>query len=239
MKHRFFGFFVLALFTLAMAAFFQKYGPLHTFLGERINTAYHAFFGNTTPSTEPPPSLPTNHPNPLSETLSHKPNTLSAQILSYAPLSPEQVMILNRGERDQVTLGTIAVDTSNHLIGHVVRVFETTSVLLLITSPDSVVDIRIGKEAYRAILSGYFEGLRAKRGLWLTHGEFISGHVEVLLGDTVTTSGLDRYYPGNLIVGTVQKLGYDEVGLFKEALILPSIDFTKLESVTLLPAKNK
>jgi rod shape-determining protein MreC len=53
---------------------------------------------------------------------------------------------------------------------------------------------------------------------------------DVVEGDLIITSGLDRIYPPGLVVGRVRsvKLGS---GLFKEILVAPSARFDRLEEV--------
>jgi rod shape-determining protein MreC len=53
---------------------------------------------------------------------------------------------------------------------------------------------------------------------------------DVLAGDVVVTSGLDRIYPKGLMVGRVRSVTPGS-GLFKEIVLTPSAGFDRLELV--------
>jgi rod shape-determining protein MreC len=65
-------------------------------------------------------------------------------------------------------------------------------------------------------------------------GDLIMKYVPVLAdvvtGDVVVTSGLDRIYPKGLMVGRVHAVSRGS-GLFKEILLTPSAGFDRLELV--------
>lgn len=158
----------------------------------------------------------------------------SHRVIGYHPLDTWQVMFLDGGRNQGVQVGQVAIDTHGFLAGRISRVYRDYSELLLITNPQETVDARIGTSGYRAIVSGRFERLTAKRGMWLSQGEFIDHLSPIVSGDTVTTSGLDGHYPPNLPIGKIHKIWKDKLNLFQEALIIPGIEFSQLKTVYLL-----
>lgn len=169
-------------------------------------------------------------------------NTAVFPIIGYSPLDSSQILKIKGGKADRagrvavgpVTVGQVAVDQNGALLGRVIRVYERTSDVLLITNPDHSVDVRIGKTGARALLSGRFERLEAKRGLWITQSEFIDRRTEVKRGDEVYTSGLDGLYPPNLFVGIVYSVEEDDSHLFHTAIVIPSAELSALQQLVLI-----
>jgi len=63
--------------------------------------------------------------------------------------------------------------------------------------------------------------------------KYIPGRADVVVGDVVVTSGLDRIFPKGLVIGRVRLVG-DVTGLFREVSVEPSARFSSLEEVLVL-----
>jgi rod shape-determining protein MreC len=50
-------------------------------------------------------------------------------------------------------------------------------------------------------------------------------------GDTIISSGLGGIFPKGLIIGTVQEAGLDQYGLLRQAIVIPAVNFNRLEEV--------
>jgi rod shape-determining protein MreC len=156
---------------------------------------------------------------------------LAARIITYSPLDTWQGVTLGAGVREGITSGDVAVDAEGHLVGRIIRTAPHTSELLLITNPSETIDSRIGDNGYRAVVSGVFRSLSARRGLWLTHGEYIDRESPIAVGDIVVTSGLDGRFSPGLPLGKIHSVGRDKLNLFQEAVVMPLVDFTLLKEV--------
>ena len=62
----------------------------------------------------------------------------------------------------------------------------------------------------------------------------IGRRVDVQLGESVITSGMESIYPPGLLIGTVQKIYKEKPGLFQEIEVRPSVNFNRLEEVFIL-----
>ncbi len=60
--------------------------------------------------------------------------------------------------------------------------------------------------------------------------KYVPGRADVVVGDVVVTSGLDRLYPKGLVVGRVRFVG-NGAGLFRDIRVEPSARFDRLEEV--------
>ncbi len=68
----------------------------------------------------------------------------------------------------------------------------------------------------------------------------IPATLEVSVGDTLVTSGLDGVYPKGINVGVVIKVRRERATLFQEIMVEPFTDFRRLEEVfILIPEKSK
>jgi rod shape-determining protein MreC len=54
----------------------------------------------------------------------------------------------------------------------------------------------------------------------------------------VVTSGMDRQFPEGVEVGKVSKLRKREFGLFQEAWVQPSVDFSRVRDVFVMVAQE-
>jgi rod shape-determining protein MreC len=59
-------------------------------------------------------------------------------------------------------------------------------------------------------------------------------HADVNVGDTIITSGLGGIYPRGLLAGKVEKLTENRDPIFKKAIVMPEVDFDKLQEVFVL-----
>ncbi len=59
---------------------------------------------------------------------------------------------------------------------------------------------------------------------------YVPERADVVVGDVVVTSGLDRLYPKGLVVGRVRFVGKG-AGLFRDVRVEPSARFDRLEEV--------
>ncbi|MCU0614450.1 MAG: rod shape-determining protein MreC, partial [Desulfobacterales bacterium] len=58
-------------------------------------------------------------------------------------------------------------------------------------------------------------------------------------GDTVISSGLDGMFPKGLRVGRVQSITQKNSSIFQEIVVIPFVDFEKLEEVMIVLSNSK
>ncbi len=162
-----------------------------------------------------------------------------AEIAGYHPLDESQLLFIDKGKKDGIAEGAIALAPQGTLIGRVIEVYASYSAVLLITHPRESIDVRIGDRGYRALVSGQFVGLSANRGLWLTQGEYLDREAAVSPGDSVETSGLDGAFPKGILIGQVVSVSSEADGLFSRASIRPGADFTALDALYLFSLKKQ
>jgi rod shape-determining protein MreC len=74
------------------------------------------------------------------------------------------------------------------------------------------------------------QGVAIGAGDELLRMEYVSEVADVVVGDTVVTSGIDGIYPKGYVVGTVEAV--EKSGnSYKQILIRPAVDFSSVEEV--------
>lgn len=158
---------------------------------------------------------------------------MAARVVSYPPISPYQVLTINRGSRDGIRRRAPVV-AFDGLVGQVSRVFGNYSQVLLITDPTSAVDGRIENTDSRGLVVGKAMKLTLKRDLFIGSFEYLNQSTVIDDGAHVVTSGLDGVFPPGIPVGAVHGSKRKKYDIFQQAEVLPAVDFNRLREVIVL-----
>ena len=138
-----------------------------------------------------------------------------------------RTLTLNIGSRQGVSLNAPVI-SPNGVVGRVIRLGPEAAVVQLLLDQESGVGVRIERSRVTGVVAGQVDSAGQLTGaLQMTYVPMLADVVE---GDLVSTSGLDRIYPAGLVVGRVRQVKLGS-GLFKEILVAPSTRFDKLEEV--------
>jgi rod shape-determining protein MreC len=140
-----------------------------------------------------------------------------------------QTVEIDRGWENQVEVHQPVV-ADGGLVGKVDRVGGKLSSVILLTDESCQVSVQIEGTPEVGILSGqrgqYEDGPKLRL-------RFLSPKARISPGTRVFTTGRGGLFPANLLVGTVESVVPGP--LDSEALVRPSVDFTDLSTVFLLP----
>ncbi|HVR71036.1 MAG TPA: rod shape-determining protein MreC [Vicinamibacteria bacterium] len=153
--------------------------------------------------------------------------TLVAEVIARDGVPWFRTVTLDKGADQGVTLSAPVI-SPNGVVGRVIRLGPDAAVVQLLLDQESGVGVRIERSRVTGVVGGQVDSAGQLTGdLQLKYVPMLADVVE---GDLVITSGLDRIYPAGLVVGRVRlvRLG---AGLFKEILVAPSARFDKLEEV--------
>ena len=148
--------------------------------------------------------------------------SLVAQVIGDDAVGWYRTFLINRGSDDGV-LPNMSVTVAEGLVGRVVKSSGGMSQVLLITDPGLSVDCRVARTRDRGVLTGSLD-----KGCILRYIKLKSG---IRAGDEIITSGLDGIFPRGLSVGRVKSVRRGGQGLFLEAMVIPSVDFSEIEEV--------
>lgn len=138
----------------------------------------------------------------------------------------QQRLVLNLGARDGVKPGQPVID-AHGVMGQVIEVLPTTSVVMLVTDPVHAIPVVVERSGLRTVAYGARDG----SGLVLPN---IPLSADVRLGDRLLTSGLGGRFPPGFPVGKVTAVTTDSTGMFRVARVRPAADIDRSEDVLLL-----
>lgn len=133
-----------------------------------------------------------------------------------------QSLTLNKGELDGIQSG-MPVMAPEGVVGLISSTSPHASRVILLTDPNSGIDVLIQRTRVRGIVSGLLE-----QGTIL---KYVKRSDDVRVGDRVVASGLDGVFPKGLPVGRVTKVSRKDRGLFLYAEVTPDADASRLEEV--------
>jgi rod shape-determining protein MreC len=157
--------------------------------------------------------------------------SVTASIIGNSASSWFQSCLLDKGSADGVRKG-MAVVTPVGVIGQVVSVTARTAKVLLLTDPNSGIDVLVQRTRTRGIVSGSLD--------YGTVLKYVKRTEDIQEGDRLITSGIDGIFPKGLVVGTVTKVRKQQLGLFQLLEVAPAVLASRTEEVLVLypEAKN-
>lgn len=150
-----------------------------------------------------------------------KKDYLPAQLLGRSASGLHKDLVLNRGSRDNITVGQ-AVVAQGYLVGVINHVQASQSTVLLINHPRSLIPALLQNSRSTGLLKGGLNGLS------LTD---ILIDADIQIGEAVLTSGLGDQFPAGIPIGKVVSIEAKKGDITKSAAIVTPIDPTKLELV--------
>ncbi len=149
-------------------------------------------------------------------------HAVSAEVTGRDATAWFESLTLNKGEHDGIQTG-MPVLAPEGIVGLISKTSPHASRVLLLTDPNSGVDVLVQRTRVRGIVSGLLE-----KGAIL---KYVKRADDVQVGDRVVTSGLDGIFPKGVSVGRVTRVSRKDRGLFLYAEVVPSADASRLEEV--------
>lgn len=154
---------------------------------------------------------------------------ITASIIANSATSWFQSCLLDKGSADGVRKG-MAVLTPLGVVGQVVAVTGRTAKVLLLTDPNSGVDVLVQRTRSRGIVSGSLENGPVLK--------YVKRSEDVQEGDRLITSGIDGVFPKGMMVGAVIKVRKQHLGLFQYIEVLPAVQSARVEEVLVVAADS-
>lgn len=114
----------------------------------------------------------------------------------------------------------------NGLVGKISSATGRVATVSLLTGPNCRVAARDKETRALGIVKW-----QAGRGLYFDN---VALDIEVMVGDTLISSGLGGVFPDGLIIGVVTSVGTSPTRFFKEIRVRPAVDFGSLDNVMVL-----
>jgi rod shape-determining protein MreC len=155
--------------------------------------------------------------------------TLAAQVIGSSGSEQSRSIYIDKGSRDGIK-PDMAVITAEGVVGKVLRVFKTTSQVLLLNDQTSGVGAILEKTRLQGVLRGTPLGEVVL--------EKVMSDETVQPGERVLTSGGDQIFPKGLPVGTVTKVSPGSE-LFLNIRVKPTADLNRLEEVLVITQQEE
>jgi rod shape-determining protein MreC len=155
---------------------------------------------------------------------------VAARVVGINPDANRLTVRIDRGESDGVRRN-MPVVTPDGVVGQVLRVTSGAADVLLLADPNSRLGVRVQRTRARAGAAGTGDE-RLLRLDYLLRAEDLEE------GDPVVTSGTDGVFPPGLMVGRVSQIQRQGSGMFLGAMLLPSVDLSRLEEVLVLASPD-
>lgn len=152
--------------------------------------------------------------------------TMPAYIINKDTSNYSSTFVINVGTKDGIK-ENMTVIADKGLVGHIISVSSTTSKVQTIIDPSSSVSAVFASTGDGTTCKGSLEGNVLK-------ATYISTSATILENDTVETSGMGGIYPKGITLGTVTKVEETKNIIDRMAIITPSVDFEKLETVLVI-----
>ena len=155
--------------------------------------------------------------------------TVPAQVIGSSGSDLSRSIYIDKGSNAGIAQD-MAVITSGGIVGKVLRVYPSTSLVLMINDQSSGVGAMLDKSRLQGVVRG------------TPNGELILERVmsdeQVAAGETVLSSGGDQIFPKGLPVGVVTKVSPGRE-MFLSIKVKPAADLSRLEEVLVVTEKQE
>ena len=151
--------------------------------------------------------------------------TMPARIIGRHVSNWYRAMVIDKGARDGIHT-EMGVITHAGVVGRIIRVNPTTSIVLLLSDPNVAITGMIQTSREEGIIQGTPQGT--------IHMKYLPPLSSVQVGDAIVTSGLTDDFPRGLHIGHIQQITKAATDLFQSGEVKPIVDFSKLEGVLVI-----
>lgn len=148
-----------------------------------------------------------------------------AQVIGRDPSGWFESVIIDKGKGSGLKVNMPVVDAMG-VVGRLVSVSLNYGKVLLLIDQNSAVDCLVQRSREKGIVKGLSSGLCKL--------DYVVRAGDVVVGDLVVTSGMDRVFPKGLPVGEVVEVEDTPWEFFKDIKVKPLVDFSKLEDVLVI-----
>ncbi len=141
----------------------------------------------------------------------------------------EEWILIDKGAKDGIEKDMAVISKDFALVGKIIEVMPDFSKVRLITNKESIVAAIIEGERSQGLVE-----IEEKGRLFI---DFIPRNEKLETGEKVITSGMDSSYPKRILIGKIESIDLSQNQLFQKVIIVPAVDFSKLEEVFIIKSK--
>ena len=155
--------------------------------------------------------------------------SVGATVIGKDPSTWFRSVIIDQGANRGIVKGN-AVVNSGGVVGQIFTASPNYAKVLLAIAPSSAIDVMLQQSRVRGMLKG--------NGTLTYRLEYILKTVEVAEGEHVVTAGYGGVFPTGVPVGVVSRIVRKPRGMFHEIEVTPSVDYQKLEHLTVIEQQD-
>lgn len=148
---------------------------------------------------------------------------ITARVIGASAGTASRIVEIDRGERDGIRRN-LAVITPDGAVGKVIEVYRDDAQVLLLTDKEGGVGAMLVGSRIQGPVGGTGEPLLTMK--------YVATDDKVDVGEKVVTSGMDKIFPRDIPVGTVQEVKPGTP--FKQIWLRPAAKLERLEEVIVL-----
>ena len=152
---------------------------------------------------------------------------LAAQVIARDPSNWYNTFTIDCGAADGIAVNQPVISGGKSLVGRISEVGTTWARVTLLTDPEHSAGAVVSRTGEYGVCEGD-SSLAVAGNCKLS---FVSKNANIIIGDTVITSGLGGVYPKGLVVGKIQNVKPDIQGISQYAVIKPEVDFKNIKAV--------
>ena len=136
-------------------------------------------------------------------------------------LDEGDILSINKGSTDGIAEGMPVVNQQNILFGKVLKVYKNFSKIMLISSKDSVINIKVQQQvpADNTDSVPEIDGVVKGGGGLSAYLDLIPVSDNINSQDVLITSAIEKSFPKDLLVGKITKIDKDDQKPFQQAQI--------------------
>lgn len=154
-------------------------------------------------------------------------NLVAAKVIGRNLGNWFDTIIINKGTNHGIR-ANMAVINHQGLVGRVVATSRNTAEIMLLLDRESAVGSMVQRTRTLGVVEATTTGDYPLQMIHMTHD------APVDVGDVIITSGLGEIFPKGLKIGYVAEVKIAPTGLVKQAMIIPYVEFNKLEEVMVI-----
>lgn len=143
-------------------------------------------------------------------------------------LEDNDILSINKGSADGIAEGMPVISQQNVLFGKILRVYKNFSQVMLVSSKNSVVNVKVQQQD---ISLPEIDGVIKGSGGLSAYLDLIPVSSNINAGDILVTSAIEKSFPKDLLVAKIIKPQKDDQKPFQQAEVSPISDISSMDNL--------
>ena len=155
----------------------------------------------------------------------------SAEVIARGSDNLSYTFTLNKGSLSDIAVNDCVI-TESGMVGYVSEVGTNWCIVTSVIDTGMVASAIVSRTREVASVEGDFELMRDGKFKL----SYLDKNTELVVGDTVETSGVGGLFPKGIIIGRVEEIKTETHGITKYAILSPTVDLSDIDHVLVVKA---